>query len=82
MRAAKDACGLEIESADSLYTVDESSVTNEACGEPERRVGALVVAYARSRSALERCMVWMLSSVPLAVSVGFVIGAEMFADID
>jgi len=74
--------GLEIESADSLYTVEESSVANEACGESERGVDALVVAYARSRSTLERCMVWMLSSVPLAVSVGFVTGAEMFAVID
>ena len=78
MRAANDACGLEIESVDSLYSVEESSVANEACGEPERWVGAPAEAYARSLSALVRCMVRRLRSVPLVVSVGFVTGAEMF----
>lgn len=44
-----------MESADSLYSVEESSVANEACGEPERGVDAVVaVLYARSLSALER----------------------------
>jgi hypothetical protein len=42
---------------DSLYRVDESSVAYEACGEPKRWVDAPVVAYARSRSALECYMV-------------------------
>jgi hypothetical protein len=69
--------GLEVESADPLYSVDKSSATNEAWGELERRVGALVEAYEPSLSALVRCMVWRLRAVPLAVSVGFVIGAEM-----
>lgn len=68
---------MEIESTDSLNSVDESSVLNEACGELERRLVTLAAAYARSLSALVRCMLFMLSSVPLAVSVGFVIGAEI-----
>jgi hypothetical protein len=60
--------------------VAESSVANEACGELERGVDALVVPYARSRSLsalVVRGMLWTLRSVPLAVRVGFVTGAEM-----
>lgn len=49
----------------------------EALGELERRVGVLLAAYTRSLAALERCMVWTLRVVPLGVSVGFVIGAEI-----
>jgi hypothetical protein len=58
--------------------VDESSVTKEAWGELEREVDVAVAAYTRSLAALERCMVWTLRVVPLGVSVGFVIGAEIF----
>jgi hypothetical protein len=67
-----------MESVDSLRRVEESSVTREdALGEPERVLGALAAAYARSRSALERCNVRRLRSVPLVVNVGFVVGAEI-----
>jgi hypothetical protein len=45
-------------------------------------MGALAAAYARSRSTLERCNVRMLISVPLVVSVGFVVGAEMLEETD
>jgi len=48
-----------MESADSLYSVDESSVATvfrEACGEPERGMDEVDAAYARSLSVLERCM--------------------------
>ena len=49
-----------MESADSLYSVEESSVAtvaNEACGEPARGKDVVDEAYARSLSVLERCMV-------------------------
>ena len=69
-----------MESVDSLWRVEESSVTRDALGEPERGMAALAaVAYARSRSALVRCIVRRLSSVPLVVRVGFVAGAEILA---
>lgn len=62
--------------------MEESSVTRDALGEPERVMGALAAAYARSRSTLERCSVRRLRSVPMVVSVGFVVGAEMFEETD
>lgn len=69
-----------MDSVDSLRWVEESSVMIDALGEPERGLTALAaLAYARSRSALMRCMVRTLRSVPLVVSVGFVAGAEILA---
>ena len=62
--------------------MEESSVNRDAFGEPERVLGVLAAAYARSRSALERCIVRTLRSVPLVVSVGFVVGAEMLEAAD
>ena len=50
----------------------------EAWGELERGVGVAVAAYTRSLATFERCMECTLRLWPLVVSVGFVIGAEIF----
>lgn len=62
----------------SLYNVDESAVETDALGDPGRPSG-LISRYARSRSTRFLAMAYLLSSVPFAVRVGFVMGAEITA---
>lgn len=63
---------------ESLYKVDESAVLTEVVGDPGRTLlASLAMAYARSLSALFLCIEYTLNSVPVAVRVGFVMGAEM-----
>lgn len=64
--------------SDSLYSVAESAVDIDVLGDPGR-AKPLPSRYARSRS--DRCFdtAYLFISVPFAVSVGLVIGAEITA---
>ena len=73
------AYALVWELSESVNSVEESAVEMvEALGDPGRAYG-LASRYARSRST--RCLAIenLFISVPLAVRVGFVIGADIIA---
>lgn len=55
----------------------EESSAEEVCGEFGRVLEEVEAAEDGSRSYLWRPRRWRLSSVPFAVRVGFVMGAEM-----